>query len=52
MTAMSWLYMFLGIIGTYLALGVIVTFAYFLQSPYAMNPIWVLILFWPFLLFG
>lgn len=49
---MSWLQIFFLCVGLYVALGVILTFGYFLQSPYAENPLWVLILLWPLLFFG
>jgi hypothetical protein len=43
-------YLFWGL-GIYLALGGVMTF-YLLQTPYADNPLWTMVLLWPLYLFG
>lgn len=47
---MSWWHWVLIGIGVYLALGIVMTFV-LLQTPYAENPLWLMILLWPLFLF-
>lgn len=49
---MSWLQIFLLVVGIYVGIGILLTFGYFLRSPYAENYLWVMIFLWPLLLFG
>lgn len=38
-------------VGVYFAIGVLLLF-FFLQTPYSMNPLWMLVLLWPLFLLG
>jgi len=48
---MSWLQILLICVGVYLVIGFVAMF-FLLQTPYAENPLWTMILLWPLYFFG
>jgi len=48
---MSWWLIVLLALAIYLSIGVAMTF-FLMQTPYAENPLWMLLLLWPLFLLG
>jgi len=48
---MGWWIILLLAVAIYLSIGVAMTF-FLMQTPYAENPLWMLLLLWPLFLFG